>query len=115
MHVAEQDLDYKTTIKDNKFYLNGDTKVGEIADDGSIILNLSDEVKYTFAKKGSDLWNEWRGVKGETSGPLGVGDFGAVDITGGSGKSAVEANYDFDEALKLVGDYEGFIIFRDNG
>ncbi len=113
MHVAEQDLDYKTTIKDNKFYLNGDTKVGEIADDGSIILNLSDEVKYTFAKKGSDLWNEWSGVKGENSGTLGVGDFGAVDITGGSGKSAVEANYDFDEALKLVGDYEGFIIFRE--
>ena len=49
--VAEQDLDYDTTIKDNKF-----------------------------------------GHRRPTD------------------KSAVEASYDFDEALKLVGDYEGFII-----
>ena len=49
--VAVQDLDYDTTIKDNKF-----------------------------------------GHRRPTD------------------KSAVEASYDFDEALKLVGDYEGFII-----
>ena len=52
MHAAEQDLDYDTTIKDNKF-----------------------------------------GHRRPTD------------------KSAVEASYDFDEALKLVGDYEGFIIW----
>lgn len=117
MYVAEQDLNFDTTIEDNKFYLNGDTKVGEINDDGSITLNLSDEVKYTFAKKGSDLWNEWREAmgedEGEDGGALDIGDFGAVDITGGSGAGEAEADYDFDEALKLVGDYEGFIIFRD--
>ncbi len=113
MYVAEQDLDFDTTIKDNKFYLDGDTKVGDINDDGSITLNLSDEVKYTFAKEGSDLWKEWREVMGEDDGTLNIGDFGAVDITGGSDTEASEADYDFDEALKLVGDYEGFIIFRE--
>ncbi|MCR5773637.1 MAG: hypothetical protein K6G42_01000 [Lachnospiraceae bacterium] len=113
MYVAEQNLDFDTTIKNNKFYLDGDTKVGEINDDGSITLSLSDEVKYTFAKKGSDLWKEWRSVMGEEGGSLGVGDFGAVDITGGSDEGTVNVDYDFDEALKLVGDYEGFIIFKE--
>ncbi|MCR5733345.1 MAG: hypothetical protein K6G22_01950 [Lachnospiraceae bacterium] len=113
MYVAEQDLDFDTTIKKNKFYLDDDTKVGEINDDGSITLNLSDEVKYTFAKEGSDLWKEWREAMGEDSGTLDIGDFGAVDVTGGSDTEAAQADYDFDEALKLVGDYEGFIIFRE--
>ena len=113
MYVAEQDLDFATTIENNKFYLNGDTKVGEINEDGSITLNLSDEVKYTFAKKDSDLWNEWREVKGDNSGALDIGDLGAVDITGSSDEETVNADYDFDEALKLVGDYEGFMIFKE--
>ena len=69
MYVAEQDLEFDTTIKDKKFYLNGDTRVGRINDDGSISLQLSDEVEYTFAKKGSDLWNEWKEVMGETEEP----------------------------------------------
>ena len=68
MYVADQDLNFDTTIKDNKFYLNGDTRVGEINSDGSITLNLSDDVKYTFAKKGSDVWNEWKEAMGESSG-----------------------------------------------
>ena len=104
MYVAEQDLDFDTTIKNNKFYLFGDTKVGEINDDGSITMNLSDEVKYTFAKEGSDLWTEWREVMGKKS--------ETTDNTD-SDTEAAGADYDFDEALKLVGDYEGFIIFRE--
>ncbi len=112
MYVAEQNLDFTTTIEDNKFYLNGDTKVGEINSDGSITLNLSDEVKYTFAKKGSDLWNEWSEANGGGSGTLGVGDFGAVDMTESLGGGIPDVDYDFDEALKLVNDYEGFMIFK---
>ncbi len=112
MYVAEQNLDFDTTIENNKFYLNGDTKVGDINSDGSITLNLSDEVKYTFAKKGSDLWNEWNEVNGGDSGTLGIGDFGAVDMTAASAGEKPDVDYDFDEALKLVGDYEGFIIFK---
>ena len=104
MYVAEQDLDFDTTIKNNKFYLFGDTKVGEINDDGSITMNLSDEVKYTFAKEGSDLWTEWREVMGEG---------GETPDNTDSDTEAAGADYDFDEALKLVGDYEGFIIFRE--
>ena len=112
MYVAEQNLDFDTTIENNKFYLNGDTKVGEINADGSITLNLNDEVKYTFTKEGSDLWNEWYEVKGAGSGGLGIGDLGAVDITGSSDEVA-PVNYDFNEALKLVGDYEGFMVFKE--
>lgn len=112
MYVAEQNLDFDTTIENNKFYLNKDTKVGEINDDGSITLNLSDEVKYTFAKKGSELFNEWSQVAGKDSVAQDTTDFGVVDVTAGSGKETAEADYDFDEALKLVGDYEGFIVFK---
>ena len=54
MHVADQDLDFDTEINDNKFYINGNTRVGEINSDGSITLNLSDETQYIFAKEGNN-------------------------------------------------------------
>ncbi|MCR4655122.1 MAG: hypothetical protein K5770_02665 [Lachnospiraceae bacterium] len=60
MYVAEQSLEFDTTIKDNKFYLDGDTKVGVINDDGSVQLELNDEVSYIFARKGIEKWDEWR-------------------------------------------------------
>lgn len=119
MYVGEQDLEYDTSIENNNFYLNGDTRVGQINDDGTITLFLNDEVKYIFAKKGTDQWNEWAehmgvgsGSSDSAEGSLGAGNFGAVDITGGSGSGKPDVNYDFDEALKLVGDYEGFMIFK---
>ncbi|MCR4806053.1 MAG: hypothetical protein K5857_00120, partial [Lachnospiraceae bacterium] len=65
MHVADQDLDFDTEINDNKFYINGNTRVGEINSDGSITLNLSDETQYIFAKEGSSKWKEWRSAMGE--------------------------------------------------
>ena len=98
MYVAEQDLDFDTTIENNKFYLDGDTKVGEINDDGSITLNLSDEVKYTFAKEGSDLWKEWQEV-------MGVDDTEPVD---GSASGKIGSLLGSDESD--AGKYEIYIV-----
>ncbi len=98
MYVAEQDLDFDTTIENNKFYLDGDTKVGEINDDGSITLNLSDEVKYTFAKEGSDLWKEWQEV-------MGVDDTEPVD---GSVSGKIGSLLGSDESD--AGKYEIYIV-----
>ncbi|WP_155831527.1 hypothetical protein [Butyrivibrio sp. LC3010] len=101
MYVAEQNLEFATTIEDNKFYLNGDTKVGEIAEDGSITLNLSDDVKYVFAKEGSEKWNEWQASLEENT-----------EYEENEGYAVAE--YDFNEAVKLVGDYEGFMLYRND-
>ncbi|MCR5342173.1 MAG: hypothetical protein K6E70_02265 [Butyrivibrio sp.] len=112
MYVAEQSLDFDTTIEDNKFYLNGNTKVGEINADGSITLNLSDTVKYLFAKKGSDKWNEWQEAMGGGSlGLPGEEQGGSIGLVDDSMEETVEADYDFDEALKLVSDYNGILMF----
>ena len=45
----------------------------------------------------------------ESADDLGLG---ATDITGGTENAEAVADYDFDEALKLVGDYEGFMVFK---
>ncbi|WP_026660411.1 hypothetical protein [Butyrivibrio sp. AC2005] len=118
MYVAEQDLSFDTTINNNKFYLNGDTKVGEVNADGSITLSLSDTVKYVFAKKGSDKWNEWQEVVEETSASAetaGEEQGGSLELVDNSIEETVKADYDFDEALKLVGDYNGILLFGEEG
>ena len=59
MYVAEQSLEFNTTIKNNKFYLDGET-VGVINDDGTIQLELNSEVSYVFAREGMELWDAWQ-------------------------------------------------------
>ena len=89
MYVAGQALDYDTVLEDDEFYLDGDTRVGGINSDGSITLNLSDDVKYTFAKVESSLWNEWREAMGYDTGSWAEGGYdpnGEYDPTSGEGQ-----------------------------
>ncbi len=115
MYVAEQDLDFDTSIRDNKFYLNGDTKVGEINDDGSITLSLSDTVKYTFAKEGSVKWKQWREAMGEGDEPSETvmeedEPEEDDDTSGGSAKDKLNGMLSEDE--EDIGKWELFTLTR---
>ncbi len=63
----------------------------------------SDEGKNTFSKKESGLNEE----------NIGLGNGSDPDEAGENAESSDAVDYDFDEALKLVNDYEGFIVFKE--
>ena len=99
----------------------------DVEDDGLNVDYVKDGEYYTFfcpkdptdlasgSKSGND--SESSEVAGaarpseesESDDDLGLG---ATDITGSLEKEEAVADYDFDEALKLVGDYEGFMVFK---
>ena len=84
--LTEMEADYK----DRKFYIDGDTKVGEVNDDGTIWLYVNDEMNMLFAREGQPGYDEWL-------------DFVAWV------EEQNEFGYDFAEAKKLIGDYQGLV------
>ena len=69
-----QQNDFSTEIRDGKVYLNGNVNVGEFRSDGSVILNINDEINYIYAKEGSAPWKEWQAYLAEKSGDTDAGD-----------------------------------------
>ncbi|MBR0163967.1 MAG: hypothetical protein IJQ12_04755 [Lachnospiraceae bacterium] len=92
-----QQNDFSTEIRDGKVYLNGNVNVGEFRSDGSVFLNINDEINYIYAKEGSAPWKEWQAYLAEKSGDTDAGDAGLF-------------GYDFETALEYVGDWHGFCV-----
>lgn len=57
--IEGEEYHYATTLEENYFYLDG-TSVGAITEDGSIYLDLSDEIRYVYAREGHPAWDNWR-------------------------------------------------------
>lgn len=91
--VEDQVIDFDTEIRDNKFYTDGDTKVGVINSDGTIELDLNDEVTYIYAREGMTKWADWQAALDEFM----------------SNKSADGGDISADELSAFEADYIGFI------
>ncbi|MCQ2512977.1 MAG: hypothetical protein MJ092_06310 [Lachnospiraceae bacterium] len=58
MVIEGEKCHYDTTLKDNEFFYN-DVSVGAITEDGLIYIDLNEECRYIFARKGHPAWESW--------------------------------------------------------
>lgn len=80
----------EATYKNKKFYMDGDTKVGELNEDGTILLYANDEIHMLFAREGQPGYEEWLAYTAWVA-------------------EHYKFGYDFTEAKKFIGDWIGWI------
>ncbi len=57
--VEDEEYHYDTTLEGNEITLDG-TSIGAVTEEGLIYLDLSDEVRYIYAREGQPAWEDWR-------------------------------------------------------